>query len=316
MRDKISHKLVCLFWMYFQLVCSQSEVNLRNVDYSEADSVALNFPKDEYKSYVDIAVALTENFDTDHQKYRVIFRWIADNIVYSYSNRSSDPGKVLKTKKAVCIGYSTLLKEMCNAVGIECEVIVGYAKNSIDQLGTNMTTSYHAWNAVKLKGKWYLSDVTWASGSYDEKKRKFMKYYNDFYYLTPPEFFIKTHYPKYKCWQLLDKPVRKSKFMKECVYYKSFFYSGIKKIYPWKGVIRIKLKNDLNIKFLCDSKVENVMMIARKSRTIFVYNLYINPKETTQTYSIKQKFQEAGVYDLELFVNYYLVCGYKLIVKK
>src|ERR1700677_1825060 len=99
--------------------------------YKRADSIALNFPKGRYKTYKEIVEPLTAGLKTDQEKFRVIYRWIAENVSYAYSNRSDDPDKALIQRKAVCAGYSSLLKEMCNDVGLECEVITGWAK--VDQ---------------------------------------------------------------------------------------------------------------------------------------------------------------------------------------
>ena len=55
--------------------------------------------------------------------------------------------------------------------GLECEKISGQAKGGgyypgcFDPDRLSRGPGAHAWNAVKLGGKWYLSDATWAAGS-------------------------------------------------------------------------------------------------------------------------------------------------------
>ncbi|MBC7861457.1 MAG: hypothetical protein IAF38_00700, partial [Bacteroidia bacterium] len=72
----------------------------------------------------------------------------------------------------------------------------------------------HAWNSVKINDKWYLMDVCWASGKIAKRKRKINSGRNDFYYLTPPEEFIKTHRPVKNNWQLLSEPVSMRKYIR------------------------------------------------------------------------------------------------------
>jgi transglutaminase/protease-like cytokinesis protein 3 len=227
--------ILFIFLISFQVVNGQQPAyDPTTFDYSMVDSIALNFPKKKYKTYTELVAPLTANLQTDHEKFRVLFIWITDNISYNYGNRSSDADKVVKSKKAVCIGYSTLLKEMCNSARIECEIIIGYSKTEINDINKKLKKTDHAWNAVKLYDKWYLLDVTWATSYYDDKKRKNIKSYNELYYLTPPEIFVKKHYPKEKKWQLLDKPIKKPEFSKPYIYYSGFFDNHIFDLQPHK----------------------------------------------------------------------------------
>lgn len=50
--------------------------------------------------------------------------------------------------KAVCSGYSTACELLLKTAGVPCRIITS---NKMD----------HAWNIVKLKGKWYHMDITW-----------------------------------------------------------------------------------------------------------------------------------------------------------
>lgn len=54
---------------------------------------------------------------------------------------------------AVCEGYSKILEQILNYVGIECKCVFG--KTEVD------SDKGHAWNQVKLDGKWYNCDLTW-----------------------------------------------------------------------------------------------------------------------------------------------------------
>ncbi|HXC03593.1 MAG TPA: transglutaminase domain-containing protein, partial [Bacteroidia bacterium] len=166
------------FILPFNSLPAQETPDPLTLDYQKADSIALHFPKKNYKDYTQLAGPLTEGLHTDPEKFRVLFRWITDNIQYSFGQKSDDPDKAVKNKKAVCIGYSSLLRDMCKSVGINCEVISGYSKTQVKDIGQKLRKTDHAWNAVQLSGKWYLVDVTWATGYYDFKKNKAVKKYD------------------------------------------------------------------------------------------------------------------------------------------
>ena len=56
----------------------------------------------------------------------------------------------------VCEGYARAFKVLCDAAGIPCVLVDGYAKNSANENG-----EAHMWNYVQVDGSWYAVDVTW-----------------------------------------------------------------------------------------------------------------------------------------------------------
>jgi transglutaminase/protease-like cytokinesis protein 3 len=280
-------------------------------NYHKADSIALHFPKKKYKSYTEIVSPLTEGLKTDPEKARAIFRWITDNIQYNYGNKTDDADKVVKKDKAVCIGYSTLFKEMCNSVGIACDVIDGYSKTTTKDINRKLGKTDHAWNAVSLFGKWYLVDVTWATSYFDEQTHKFVKEFDEFYFLTPPDQFAKSHFPKDKFWQLLDKPISKSEFVKTFVCYDDFFKEKLNAIDPIKGIIHIKKKDTLTFKFFTSTKPSSVIIALNNDQASFSPSI----QSFGDFYYVKQKFARTGAFNLMVFFNNEEVAEYKIVIK-
>ena len=233
------------------LCVSAQDVNLRTFDYSKADSTALHFAKDKFTSYKDFVIALTSKLPTEQEKFRAIYRWIADNVAYSYSNMSGKADKVIIKRKAVCAGYASLLEEMCNTAGLECNTINGIAKNDQSCLGNKEPN--HAWNEVKLNGKWYLTDVTWGSGEYDKKKRKYYKNFDTAYFLPTPEFFSKQHLPSDKTKLMLSKPVKKPWFRNSYVWYEGSAPYGVKPLNHKKGKFAHSCKKELTVKLIMEA---------------------------------------------------------------
>lgn len=153
-------------------------------------------------------------------RVKILHDWICDNIAYD-CNVFTDEGagvqnyeSVLKKKKAVCVGYANLMAAMCFYAKIEVDIIPGWSKG-FNYPGYLYEKSDHAWNAVKIGGKWKLIDVTWDAGFVEG--RHFIKHYTLQWYNLSPAQFIYSHLPEEDEWQLLpDKQIRsKEQFVKE-----------------------------------------------------------------------------------------------------
>lgn len=106
----------------------------------EKEKIIATLSSNKYKSVVNI-----HDYIIDKTEYDETYSGIGIYSIYG----------VLVKKKAVCEGYAKTFKYILNSIGIECEVIQGTATNSSGK------TESHAWNAVCLDDKWYLTDATW-----------------------------------------------------------------------------------------------------------------------------------------------------------
>ena len=208
-----------------------------------------------------LANQLTASCKTDREKVTAIFKWITENISYRtfvrqkkfthvYKNPPEEPEDtgdlkplnervaeiVLKRKIAACDGYSRLFAVLCDYAGIRCELIPGYAKNSIDRPGTRFGVN-HFWNAVYFDSTWHLLDVTWASGYISWRGDEFIRQYDEHYFLTPPEMFIRDHYPDDLQWTLLTRSPTPKEFRNSPFKQKSFIKYDIISYYPPQGEI-------------------------------------------------------------------------------
>jgi len=161
---------------------------------------------------VALSKYLTKNAANDLEKVSSIYKWLIKNISYDHQaykngnkriNRSNTD--ILERREAICWGYSTLFKAMCDEVNIPCEVISGYGKTTFGE-SPKLKSPNHAWNAVKLDTTWYLLDATWDSGMIGNLSLFEQKYQQD-YFLTPPKYFIVNHLPADPNWQLLNCPI-------------------------------------------------------------------------------------------------------------
>jgi Transglutaminase-like superfamily len=235
--------------------------------FSQSDFVKI----DEYARSIDynpnkpLAKEVTKNLTTDLEKVRAIFVWITDNIEYDfelyknpelqaklYTSTNDIIENTLNTKKAICGGYSYLFKSLCDDAGIECVYIDGLSRQYLES-NEEKTVPDHAWNAVKIDGKWFLLDTTWASGN--GFGNRFEKGFDNYWFLTNPKEFFYSHYPTEQKWTLLNEKYNREKFYDlPATISHHLFTQGISVINPESGTIKVGANN----KFIFVIKVDNL----------------------------------------------------------
>lgn len=192
------------------LFAQKTEVN----GYISIDKKALQLPDSLTKTSDLIASYIVSNFNTDKEKSRAIFIWIASNIQYDidnmfainfYEKKEDKIAKPLETRKGICENYASLFTDICLKSGLKSFVIEGYTKQ-------NGFTDYipHAWSAALIDSVWFLFDPTWGSGYVNGGK--FFKKINNEYYKANPSFLIKSHMPFDYLWQFLHYTVTNQEF--------------------------------------------------------------------------------------------------------
>ncbi len=233
-----------------------------------------------------LARKLTASCTTEHQKVKAIFSWITDNIEYSLrapytsprfatklaiEDEADDTSKVLKPlnervainvlKKgsAVCDGYARLFKTLCDYAGVQSEIISGYARTNIGRPGEKFRSN-HSWNAVRIDSSWYLLDATWASGYVSYWGNQFIKSYDSYYFLTPPEDFIRDHYPEDIKWTLLTNPPTLKEFEHTPFKLGAFRNFKINSFKPAVGLIEASLGDTLQFELETDDEKKALLI--------------------------------------------------------
>lgn len=235
------------------------------------DAKVMAYPK--YFTSIDkLAEKIQSDFQTDYDKARAVYVWVAHNITYDLKAKSNPKTIVIeskstfefekkvnrlkskrinqtfRSKKGVCQHYSELYQAIAEKVGLKVQFLSGNAKTTENQIGMSSKMSDHAWNAVWANERWMLVDATWGSGYTLTDENKFVKEYNDFYFDTPPSLFFKKHFPETGKWlnQVLDRNTYES----YPLYYNFFSKKGIE-LDPDIGIIEanegeiihLKIKN-------------------------------------------------------------------------
>lgn len=198
---------------------------------------------------------------SDSFKVRAAVIWIAENIQYDVKSwkkenaNSTGLDYVLKNKKAICEGYAGLLKYFCDFFSIECRIVKGKARsfNSDILITESRLAEDHAWNLIKLNGKWEIIDPTWVSGyvtgDIDDPNSKFIKEFNDDYFFASPEKFILNHFPTQSQNQLLTPAVKADHFKKSPLYFTSFLKDSISDLSPDQALIKTSVGDTIVFRF-------------------------------------------------------------------
>lgn len=280
------------------------------IDYSHADSIGHNI---KYENDINLLTKkLTSPFSDPFLKARAIFVWITSNIEYDYKffNKYEYKGrepkgfqcegdsigcdikrqvwenqyvlKVLDKRKGVCQGYSMLFEKMCKIAGLECWTVPGYARTDEDEVGTPGELD-HAWNVILLNGVYYPLDATWAAGSCskdeDGKLDDFTPYFNDYYWLTPPDKFARNHFPEDTKWVLVHN-FTIEKFSAN-PYYSPAYIDNTDLITPATGIINAKRGDTIRFKLRHKERIYELQINT---------NLFTNPEIYSVT-KVKRKFQ-------------------------
>jgi hypothetical protein len=279
-----------------------------NYSYEKIDFHALNAPPSAEASVQSLAAYLAKPAKNDREKARAIFRWITENIDYNVEvffkngTGASNSDDVLKSRKSVCNGYSDIFLSLAREAGLQAVRIRGYGKGYSYQPGQKFGgPSNHAWNAVKINESWYLMDCTWGAG-YVSRDKKYVRRFDDHYFMTPPSQFIYDHFPEESRWQLLDKPLLKEEY-ENLVYLESDFFNLGLELGQRNGTISADKQFNVSIK-----APQNVLMIAgleyADDGASAKLDDYTFCQRDAEHYDIYARFPVAGSYILKAYAKH------------
>ncbi len=286
-----------------------------------------------YSNILDIeflSEKIRNDFKTDEEKVRALFVWIVENIKYQangskwattrlefyfsdYQKKRDKRKKevrifekAIQKKRTNCYGYSLIFKEACDLLNIESQIILGYSRGQISDIGKNNLIKNHSWNAVKLNNQWKLIDISWAVGYLEIKKQT----NNDYYYIINPSEFINQHLPANPKWQLMERKVSKEEFISTPILYPKYYYSEFKLSNERDGIIKIsKEDNYFSIWF---NKIEKKDQISY----VFQNNYYPKPlafkKTDKNSYKVKIRFNKKANSYITIYSNLIPLIGYKI----
>lgn len=147
----------------YSYTSQNSDIITLNLIYNNnnTESRQANFKALEQKA-ASIVTSVIKPEMTEREKAQALSNYVAQNIKYDFSGfqRYQSGQNVyeqqtayagLVSGSAICQGFARAYKLLCDKAGIPCIVVFGTTK----QFGTS-----HAWNRIKLDGKWETVDTS------------------------------------------------------------------------------------------------------------------------------------------------------------
>lgn len=332
--------LVFILALFTSLISSGQLSDFATINFDIADARASRLQGHDLKNLPDLSRQLTQDFQTDVEQFRAIFMWVIQNISNDYalyhknsskreyyktdslklanwnsSFRKKLFKKLLKQKRTICTGYAYLVKELANLADIECKVVQGYGRVSTTHI-ENLNLPNHSWNAVKLNGKWYLCDPTWASGVPDAKNKDFEFKYNDGFFLPDPRLFAVNHYPLNSQWWLLNENIPDfESFLHSPVIYGNA-YRNLKLLNsPLEMHQTIEKKQSVTFNMELKDELENkkinlVIDSGHNQWNTSPSGIRFNDNDI----EIEHQFKSRGFYDVHLYIDRDLIATYTVEV--
>ncbi|NHN25446.1 hypothetical protein FIA58_007135 [Flavobacterium jejuense] len=337
----MSKHLLCLALCFFSLKTQAQQSDFSNINFTKADAIANKYKGATLESLPILSYNLTSTLKTDVEKFRAIYRWVCANIendYYAYLKNKKTRNKLkkdslklatwnayftqktfkrlLKEQKTVCTGYAYLIKELANLAEIKCEILDGYGRTA-DVNIEELSIPNHSWNAVQLNNKWYLCDATWSSGIYDLNHYSFKYDYNDGYFLTDPNLFVKNHYPVNTKWLLTDTIIPITSFLNGPIVYPTTFKQAIVPTQP--VTLHLEVKQNQEVIFLL--KEGNPMDTSNITieMTSGTYKTSVKPtinKNSDELLEVKHTFDKRGFYDFHIKLKEEYLITYTVKVEK
>lgn len=300
---------------------------------NEVDKIVAKYPKS-FATTEKLAERIEKDFNSDYDKARAIYSWMAFNIKYdfnaflnpprsqgfSYSTEAEKQRKIkqindnliqksFKSQKAVCEGFTALYQHLASLMGIKCEIIRGDSKISVRDIGRKTTSSNHAWNMVLIDKKWRLVDVTWGQGYYDSSKGRMVADFSPIYFDTDPDYFFAKHFPDSGSY-LGDKLSREDFLNGPLIYNKTIeFDYKIKS--PESGLIEAKRGDKITFEIKNVSKSNQVFYLNKRNQPVKIQNA--KEKHGGLEFQI---LYDANVGDyITIFVDTNSIVSFKIIPK-
>lgn len=289
--------------------------------FEKIDKHARSAPEHLRGSLPDLVNYLIKPSKDPLYRVRAFFVWIAKNIRYDtegYFGRAEmakcNSQSVILTGRSVCEGYANVMEEMCKQIGIPVKKISGFAKgfeHSLDSQLTTETKTNHAWNAVYIRGHWFLLDSTWGAGHLNRETNQYKAEFNEFFFLADPEHLIYTHFPfqegnikESQKWQLLKKPFSLERFNSTLKIKSASFNIGLLPSSHKDTVITFS--DELNISFIEETPKTTVFrakLYKKEGNTLYEENYCCYGYWSNKSIKIKVKPQTSGTYRLKIFGN-------------
>lgn len=249
-----------------------------------------------------LADFLSNLASADQARAYAVFYWLSQNIAYDTNGLFTgdfgdlSPEAVLMRREAVCSGYSRLFQALATRMGLESREVTGVAKAYDWSDGGKLGA--HAWNAVRIDGRWQLIDATWGAGHLD-KGNRFKRETNEFYFLAPPAQLIYTHFPEDASWQLLPQPISERTFTDLPKLGSKYFSYGLLPPEGLNAVLTVRKRSAITI----DYKAKTLVSASLQREGLALPDNLVFVEQQSGKLKIDVLLPKTGSYVLRIFAK-------------
>ena len=148
------------------------------------------------------------------QRVKALHDWVVTRLHYDDDSllpgqrKAQDAVSVFAGRTGVCEGYARLMVAFGKVTGDQIVYVVGDVREDTGEAAP----VGHAWNAVEIKGSWYVIDATWDDPKLNGSTADV---YSTDYLFIPPTIAIYDHRPDDDKWQLLSAPLSRGDFLRQ-----------------------------------------------------------------------------------------------------
>jgi transglutaminase/protease-like cytokinesis protein 3 len=155
-----------------------------------------------------ISARVTDPFE----RVKALHDWVVTRLRYDSASltgtrKPQDAKSVFDSRLGVCEGYARLLVELGKHSGTRFVYLTGEVREEHGELAP----IGHAWNAVEVKGAWYLVDATWDDPVMNDGSDA----YRTDYLFIPPSLAGLNHFPDEPRWQLREQALSRAEFLRQ-----------------------------------------------------------------------------------------------------
>ena len=221
------------------------------------------------ENFINFVKTKCQNLKGEYEKALFVHDIFAENVVYDLKEKNAYDmlGPILH-KRGVCQGIAFAYKYILDELGVDCITAVGDVHSST-------TNGPHAWNLVKVAGRWYHVDVTLDLKQGDT-------FFHAYFMNNDSDTFI-NH--KYKYRMSIE-----CRFINDNYFYRNkSFFTDIDKAAQYI-VDKWRDSNVVEVKILRADKANNIKNLMNAiARNGGMYNFFIYPIDQLDVYAVYKK---------------------------
>ncbi|MEW6430236.1 MAG: transglutaminase domain-containing protein [Myxococcota bacterium] len=200
--------------------------------------VVAGMTADQEQSIESVARTIAARTSDPFDRVKALHDWVVTRLTYDQAStqpgqrKPQDAQSVFLARTGVCEGYARLLVALGKVTGDRIVYVTGEVREPNGELAP----VGHAWNAVELKGAWYLVDATWDDPVVDGESDT----YRTDYLFIPPSLAAMDHLPDDTRFQLLEKPLSRVDFLRQAPGRPALAREGLALVEPQRGVVDVR----------------------------------------------------------------------------